>query len=158
MELIFKNGNATLDKHIPYDKENLGKIRLIREGDAEGIWAMFSEDGKKKYNDDATNSGTDVVVLCNQSLAGVPWGAYVKVEYQGSDRPVAICEDQFDAGHIFQYADWASASICESISKELQEGKYKIDEPGLKEYLVFHIANAPESDITAALKTLMEQE
>lgn len=158
MELIFKNGNVELDKHISYDGKHLGKIRLIRNGEAEGIWAMFSEEGKKKYENDGTTSGSDVVVLCNASLAGVPWGAYVKIEYSGVNRPIANCDDIFSDSPTFTYADWASASICESISKELQEGKYKIDEPGLKEYLVFHIANAPESDITAALKTLMEQE
>lgn len=156
MELIFKNGNVVLDQHISHDDKRLGKIRLISDGDAEGIWVMFSEEGKKKYDDDTT-SGTDVVVLCNASLAGVPWGAYVKIEYRGSERPVAICEDQFEVGHTFAFADWASESICTHYLKGLQEDKYHLTDEGLRDYLIGHVANAPESDVTAALKSLLEQ-
>ena len=157
MELTFKNGNVSIDQHIEYVKENLGKIRLIRNGDAEGIWAMFSPEGKKKYNDDTLNSGSDVVVLCNQSLNGVPWGSYVKIEYRGDQRPVAVCEEQFEEGHIFMYPDWASSQICEGMLKDLTAGKYKIDEPGLKDYLITILKQAPESDVTEALKSLLEQ-
>lgn len=158
MELIFKNGNVELDKHISYDGKHLGKIRLIRNGEAEGIWAMFSEEGKKKYENDGMTSGSDVVVLCNASLAGVPWGAYVKIEYSGVNRPIANCDDIFSDSPTFTYADWASASICENLLKHLNAGDYKITYEGLKEYLIEHVKNAPESDVTAALKALLEQE
>lgn len=157
MELIFNNGNVELDQHIAYDERRLGKIRLIRDGDTEGIWALFSEEGKKKYNDDTQDGGTDVVVLCNQSLAGVPWGAYVKVEFRGEDRPVCVCEEVFGDNPTFIMADWAAASACDNALKNLQEGNYNIEDEGLREYLIGLLKVAPESDVTAALKDLLEK-
>lgn len=156
MELIFNNGNVELDQHISYDEKRLGKIRLVRDGDTEGIWALFSEEGKKKYDDD--NYGdTDVVVLCNQSLAGVPWGSYVKIEYRGEDRPICICEDVFGDDPTFTMADWAAASACDNVLKNLQEGNYNLDTPGVRDYILSLLKVAPESDVTAALKALLEQ-
>lgn len=157
MELIFKNGNVELPEHIPYKKENLGKIRLIRDGESEGVWAMFSDANKALYNDDEV-SGVDVIaVLCNPTMAGVPWGSYIKVTLEGINRPTCICEDQFADGHIFQYADWALTQITEGVLKDLQDGTYKIDQPGLKEYLITILKQAPESDATTVLKQLLEQ-
>lgn len=157
MELTFKSGNVELSEHIPYKKENLAKIRLIRDGDTEGVWAMLSTEGKALYNDDEIYDTEIIAVLCNPALAGVPWGSYIKINLDGMNRPTCICEDQFEDGHIFQYADWAIAQITEGMLKDLQDGKYKIDEPGLKEYLIGILKQAPESDVTEVLKSLLEQ-
>lgn len=157
MELLFKSGNVELAEHIAYKDENLGKIRLTRDGETEGVWVMFSDENKALYNDDEVYDVEVVAVLCNPTLAGVPWGAYVKVNLDGVNRPTCICEDQFADGHTFQYADWALTQITEGVLKDLQAGTYKIDEPGLKEYLIPILKQAPESDVTAALKSLLEQ-
>ena len=156
MELIFKNGNVELAEHIAYKDENLGKIRLIRGGDTEGIWVVFSDADKKKYDDDSLHGETVIAALCNQSLAGVPWGAYVKVTLDGVNRPTCVCEDVFGEDPTFFYPDWASEKICEHFLTQLQENKYKLDDD-LRAYLVPHIVNAPESDTTTVLKQLLGQ-
>lgn len=157
MELIFSNGNVNLDQHIPYDKDCLGKVRLSRNGMTEGVWAAFSPEDKKKYDNDELYGEEVIAVLCNDTLCGVPWGAYLKVELRGDERPVASCEEIFGDNPTFTLADWAAASVCEGVFKGLQEGKYKIDQNGLRDYLVMILKTAPESDVTAALKSLLEQ-
>lgn len=155
MQLTFKSGTHTLADHIPHKDANLIKIRLIREGNAEGIWAMVTDEDRMRYNDD-NGSGSAIAVLCNQSLAGVPWGAYLPIRLCGDQRPVCHVQDHFEDGTKISYADWASASICESILKGLQDGSYKLEDQGLKEGMILHVLNAPESDVTAALKSLLE--
>jgi len=156
MELIFNDGNVELAEHIPHKNENMGKIRLVRNGDTEGIWVMFSDADKKKYDDDSLRGETVIAALCNQSLAGVPWGAYVKVTLDGENRPKCVCEDVFGDDPTFFYPDWASEKVCEHFAQQLQANKYKLDDD-MRAYLIPHIANAPESDVTAALKQLLEQ-
>lgn len=157
MEITFKSGLHTLEKHIPYIEANLGKVRLTREGETEGIWVMFSEEDKKKYDNDELNGEEILAVLCNQSLAGVPWGAYIKVTLEGVNRPTCVCEEVFGDNPTFVYADWASASICDNILKNLQDKTYSLEQEGLRDRLILHVNNAPESDTIAALKALLEQ-
>ena len=157
MELTFLDGNVTLEKHIPYDKENLGKVRLTRNGMTEGVWVAFSPEDKKKYESDDTYGQTIIAVLCNDSLAGVPWGAYIKIELRGDERPVCSCEEIFGDNPTFVIADWVAAQATDGIFKDLQEGKYKLEDDGVRDYLNLVLKTAPESDITAALKTLLEQ-
>jgi hypothetical protein len=156
MELIFKNGNVELAEHIPHKNENMGKVRLTRNGDTEGIWVMFSDADKKKYDDDSLYGETVIAALCNQSLAGVPWGAYVKVTLDGVNRPTCVCEEIFGDDPTFFYPDWASEKVCEHFAQQLQANKYKLDDD-MRAFLIPHIANAPESEVTAALTQLLEQ-
>lgn len=156
MELIFKNGNVELEKHIPYVKEYLGKVRLTRGGDTEGVWVVFSKEDHEKYNNDDLNGETIIGVLCNDSLAGVPWGTYIKVELNGGDRPFMHCEEVFGDTPEFVIADWAATQAVEGVFKDLQAGTYTLD-PAVRSYLLMTLKTAPESDVTEALKSLMEQ-
>lgn len=155
MELKFKSGTVELDSHIPYVEDRLAKIRLISDGDAEGIWAMFTEEGKRRYQDDEA-FGYDTVALCNNSLAGVPYGAYIRIEYQGSQRPVCICESHFEPGHQFEYTEWGLESLLQGVSSDLKVMPDMIKDPSFREFLL-RILPKSESDVAVALKELMER-
>lgn len=157
MELKFKNGNVTIDKHIPYVNENLGKIRLVSGGSTEGVWVALSEEDKKKYNNDDLYDEHIVGVICNASMSGIPWGAYVKVTLSGINRPMCECSDIFEEGQKFQYADWAADSICDNLAKSLASGELKLEEPASRAYLIDILTYASDNDVTAALKSLLEQ-
>jgi hypothetical protein len=157
MELIFKNGNMVLPKHIPYDKDCLGKVRLTRSGCSEGIWVAFSAEDKVRYDNDDLRGEYVIGVVCNDTLCGVPWGAYLKVELMGDERPVSVCEEVFGDTPTFTIADWAAASTCESIMKSLSGGEYKLEDAGVRDYIILMLKTAPESDVTEALKQLLEQ-
>ncbi len=157
MELIFSNGNVILNKHIPMEEKNLRKVRLSRDGVSEGVWVVFSEEDVKKYDDDTLYGEYIIGALCNDVLCGVPWGSYLKVELVGRDRPLASCEEIFGDKPSFIIADWAAASSCDWALRALKSGEYKLDDDGVREYLILILKTAPESDVTAALKSLLEQ-
>lgn len=78
-------------EHIPNNRENYRKIRLIDEdGCGEGIWVVLSDEGLAKYKDDTSVGETIVCCLRNHSLIGIPWGAYVVAETRGPNRPEAM--------------------------------------------------------------------
>lgn len=157
MEIPFLNGSMTLEKHIAYDKAGLGKVRLTRNGETEGIWVAFSSEDKKKYDNDDLRGEHILGVVCNDNLCGVPWGSYVKVELMGDERPIASCEEIFGEHPTFVITDWAAEQACNSIYKSLSDGAYKLEDAGVRDYLIMLLRTAPETDVTAALKQLLEQ-
>ncbi len=157
MEIPFLNGKMTLEKHIPCDKAYFGKIRLTRAGDTEGIWVVFSPEDKKKYDNDDLRGEHVLAVVCNDNLCGVPWGAYIKVELMGDERPIASCEEVFGENPTFIIADWAAEQGCNGLYKGLSDGAYKLEDAGVRDYLIMLLRTAPETDVTAALKQLLEQ-
>lgn len=157
MELTFLDGNVTLEEHIPYDKGRMGKVRLTRDGMTERVWIALSPEGQKKYQSDDTYGETIIAVLCNDSLAGVPWGSYLKIELRGDECPVCSFEETFGDKASYTLADWAAGQAAEGVFKDLQEGKYKLEDEGVREYLTLVLKTAPESDTVSILKTTLEQ-
>lgn len=156
MELTFKSGNVELAEHIPMKNENFGKVLVIRDDLKEGVWVAFSEEDKKKYDDDELSGEVLTAVLVNPTLSGVPWGAYIRVTLNGENRPTCEYEDVFGDSPDFVIADWAAKMNCEGVYGDLQAGKYTIDDMNIREFLTEQLKTAPESDITAALKQLLE--
>lgn len=156
MELPFKSGNVELAEHIPLKNENFGKVLVIRGDLKEGVWAAFSEEDKKKYDDDDLSGEVLTAVLVNPTLSGVPWGAYIRVTLNGENRPTCECEDVFGDTPNFVIADWAAAMNCEGVLRDLQAGTYTLDDLNTREFIIQQLKTAPESDITAALTQLLE--
>lgn len=84
MELLYDGKTVEFED---FDGGEVIKINLHFDGeDGEGIWAMLRPDDQKAYDND--ESGKLVVCsLRNKSLHGVPWGAFILAELQGSGRP-----------------------------------------------------------------------
>lgn len=88
MKLTCKGETIQFEDWTP-EESQLGKIRLMLEaGDsAEGIWVWVHPDYRAKYEDDDSEDELIVCALANQSLLGLPWGAYVLAQTRGSNRP-----------------------------------------------------------------------
>jgi hypothetical protein len=90
--LEFKNGTKLAFEPFPIKEKNFRKISLHRNNDtAEGIWACFSDEGIKKYEDIFRSEGYVLpVILVNSALAFYPhnsWGLYIPVKLRGAARP-----------------------------------------------------------------------
>lgn len=98
VEIKLNNTTYELPSHIVVlpeaNEEHYTKLDLSRFGDHEGIWMVIHEKDIQDYKDDVVDENyTRVGVLMNQSLCGIPWGAYVPYKLQGQSRPVAVFED-----------------------------------------------------------------
>lgn len=87
-------GGKTLDfETFPIKDANFRKIRIHRDGsDGEGLWAAFSDEGVKLYDDDKVSTNTPAlpVILVNSALNFYPhnsWGLYIPVKLMGGNRP-----------------------------------------------------------------------
>lgn len=98
VEIKYNGKTYTLPSHIEHKDENLIKIRLVHDdGMGEGIWAWIHPKDKADYEADGFDDDYErVAVLANQSLVGVPWGAYVPYRLDGDNRPESICHEVID--------------------------------------------------------------
>jgi len=89
----FKNGQPPLDfEEFPINERNLRKVNLTWAGNyTEGVWAAFSDEGRKLYDSDkSTEDYAGVCILQNDALLFAPmasWGLYVPVKFNGRARP-----------------------------------------------------------------------
>lgn len=89
----FKNGKTLDFEEFPIKQENLRKVNIYDEGkDGEGVWAAFSDEGLKLYDDPRgrTAEYAGVCILQNSPLNFYPmngWGAYIPVKFNGASRP-----------------------------------------------------------------------
>jgi len=88
MKLTYEGETVTFEDWTP-EESQLGKIRLMLEaGDmAEGIWVWIHPDYRAKYDNNDSCGELIVCALANQSLLGIPWGAYVLARTNGESRP-----------------------------------------------------------------------
>ena len=98
---------------------NLKKINLNHdEGlNGEGIWAWLSDADVKKYNED--NKGDyGVAVAANQSLIGIPWGAFFPFQFMGSTRPVCNIDKLINRELEVMFNSECKKNMDESEAKE----------------------------------------
>lgn len=93
-ELVMNfDGEKNKFSHIEPKQCNLIKVNLQLPADdghveSEGIWACLSDEDKKRHDADETTNKHEIFALTrNASLFGVPWGAYIPIKLNGSERP-----------------------------------------------------------------------
>jgi hypothetical protein len=96
IDLNFKVGPNKIE---PFDikEQNLRKVRSVGpDGQGEGFWAYFSDEGAKKYDDDSVSGEIAIVVNANDTFNGIPYGCFFPVKYNGGSRPECIMADFID--------------------------------------------------------------
>jgi hypothetical protein len=88
-------------EHFQPKNSNTVKLRLTlpRSDGAENIWMAVSDQDMEAYSKEVRD-GEETIrlgVLRNQSLAGLPWGAYVPYRLVGDGRPESCIEVFSDA-------------------------------------------------------------
>lgn len=91
MKIELTTGEKIVFEEFPLREQNLRKINIDWDGeDGEGLWAYFSDEAIKQYENDNYTDGSTVIVLANSPLAFYPhnfWGAFLPVKFRGDNRP-----------------------------------------------------------------------
>lgn len=144
------------------------KLRLTREGEAEGIWMIIHPEDKADYTNDVRDSDFKRLgILVNASLCGIPWGAYVPYKLNGEDRPMSVFERVMDTEQDPQYHPEMWKRIVEKVPAQLIEYvKYCIDNnsPGHAQGWIEwaqkvhdNDMSTPHTELKAKIKETIEQ-
>lgn len=108
------------DFNLEDDKVLKAKLKLTRDGQNEGIWMYVHPEDVTAYESDVHD--LDFIrlgILVNQSICGIPWGAYIPYKLAGKDRPVAVFEKVIDVSQPPQFHPEMWRRTLEGIPSQL---------------------------------------
>jgi hypothetical protein len=93
---ISKIFNIGLDSFEAFEvkTKNLRKVNIINKyGNVEGIWAFLTDKDCIIYDSDTPTQEYSIAVCDNDTLMGIPAGAYLPIKFMGSNRPICYVDD-----------------------------------------------------------------